>query len=589
MEANVNTPSILDVVQQFNKLTVDDYQRTYAWTKDEIDEFFADLKETAATGEPHFFGTLILQSSDAGTAAVVDGQQRLTTTYVTVAALRDAALRLGSDVIHEPGKLPIYVAQEAWSFLIPSNDPTVPRFQSNRFLRKLLLETVLPLPDAQERVPDKDVQITLKFRKCVKHIRELIREDLEKIDTQEAKLLRIHSLLTSLLKKFLVLRVVTDDMNESLEIFLTLNNRGLPLGPSDLVRGEIMSARSTGLDERAQQKLHAKIFEEWKVIADNVEEPEVFLRHYLVATGKNKVTKKKVVENVMDRIKNPSGEKSVQLATDFWKDLIDASETYSRIMKPGYDTDMNYNLYILNGLLKSHRIFMLALLRSDAEENDIEVATRLLYVLCFRYIMSGSNAQKLEDFFQSLCIAISEGARMSDIHKLLRAKIDEANEKLDVEKYLKTEGDSGFIGKAILHGINRKFTPGALAFPLDSKIHLEHIAPQSETPEWVATLYSGNTELYEDYEDQIGEIGNLTLLDFKLNLEAQQKSFGEKKVKYDDSVIKITRDLLTLESWRQEEIEARTEWVAEMFEKIWHSTPESGQLATFPIWFASRS
>jgi hypothetical protein len=45
---------------------------------------------------------------------------------------------------------------------------------------------VLPLPDAQERVPDKDVQITLKFRKAVKHIRELIREDLEKVDTQEA-------------------------------------------------------------------------------------------------------------------------------------------------------------------------------------------------------------------------------------------------------------------------------------------------------------------------------------------------------------------------------------------------------------------
>ena len=113
MEANTNTPSILDVVKSFTKLTVDDYQRSYAWEKDQIEGFFADLHETAATGDPHFFGTLILQTTGVGKAAVVDGQQRMTTTYVMVAALRDAALRLDSSVINEPGKLPIYVAQEA--------------------------------------------------------------------------------------------------------------------------------------------------------------------------------------------------------------------------------------------------------------------------------------------------------------------------------------------------------------------------------------------------------------------------------------------------------------------------------------------
>jgi hypothetical protein len=49
MEANANTPTLFDVVKQFKEIKVDDYQRTYAWQKDQIDEFFDDLKESVAT------------------------------------------------------------------------------------------------------------------------------------------------------------------------------------------------------------------------------------------------------------------------------------------------------------------------------------------------------------------------------------------------------------------------------------------------------------------------------------------------------------------------------------------------------------
>jgi hypothetical protein len=579
----MSTKSILEVVSQFDRLIVEDYQRTYSWEKDEIDDFFIDLKDVAITAEPHFFGTLIMQSGDDGKASVVDGQQRLTTTYLTVAALRDAALRLDSDVIAETGKLPIYVSQEAWSFLLPANDPAVPRFLSNKFLRTILMECVLPVPANQASIPDRDTQITLKFRKAIKQIRTLVRDDIDKYDGNEEKLKRIHSLLNSLLRKFMVLSVVTETINESLEIFLTLNNRGLPLGPSDLVRGEVMSVRGIGLDDKSQRKLHSRIFDEWRSIAENVDEPEVFLRHYLVATGRVKVTKKKVVESVLNRIKNSHGERSPELAEAFWKDLYLASETYSRIIRSGYENELGYQLYILNGLLKSHRIFLLGLLRSDASEEDIKVAVRLLYVLCFRYIMAGRNAQQLEDFFQGLCIEMKDGASMAEINRQIRELIEGIS--FDLEKYLKGQVETGYIGRAILHGINRKLAPSSLQFPLDGKLHLEHIAPKSETDEWVATVFSGREDLYDDYEDTISEIGNLTLLDEKLNLEAQQKPFGLKKEKYEVSGLEISRHLTKVDHWRQEEIEARTTWIAECFNIIWHATPSSGTLKKFADWY----
>jgi hypothetical protein len=574
---------LFSVITEYDLLYVEDYQRTYAWTKDEIDEFFSDLKETAASGETHFFGTLILQSDGEKTASVVDGQQRLTTSYITIAAFRDAVSKLGSDRIAEPGRIPVHVASQSWEFLVANGDPSTPRFTSNRFIKPLFFDHIIPMPDDQLVIPDRGNPLTLNFRKAVKHVRELVRAELERIDGQDAKLRYIHLLQESLLKKFLVLHVSTRSMNESLEIFLTLNNRGVALGPSDLVRGEVMSARSIGLTEPQQKALHGQIFEEWSTISENVEDPETFLRHYLVATDVHKVTKKKVVDFVSKRIKNPSGDRSPALAEEFWSDLIAASHQYQRIIAPGTATDSGYHLTALQGFTKSHRIFMIGLYRSSATQQEFDKAVRLLYVLCFRYHMAGLNAQQLEDFFQLRCNEMRNGEPISYVLQMLKEKIETI--EFNLVRYLKYEGDSGFIGKAILHAINRIEAPRAdNANTISGKIHLEHIAPQTPTDAWKAELFSGNTELYEDYESVISAIGNLTLLDSRLNIEAQQKPKNEKNIIYGDSNYKITRDLTSNPQWRQEHVENRTEWVAEMFEHIFSVEENRDEVVSYPNW-----
>lgn len=574
---------LFSVITEYDTLYVEDYQRTYAWTKDEIDEFFSDLKETAASGETHFFGTLILQSDGDKAASVVDGQQRLTTSYITIAAFRDVVSKLGSDQIIEPGRIPVHVASQSWEFLVANGDPSTPRFTSNRFIRPLLFDHVVPMPDEQIAIPERGNPLTLNFRKAVKHVRELVRAEVERIDGSDAKLRYIHLLQESLLKKFLVLHVSTKSMNESLEIFLTLNNRGVALGPSDLVRGDVMSARSIGLTEPQQRALHGQIFEEWSTISENVEDPETFLRHYLVATDVHKVTKKKVVDFVSKRIKNASGERSPDLAEEFWSDLIAASHQYQRIISPGTGTDSGYHLTTLHGFTKSHRIFMIGLYRSNATQAEFDEAVRLLYVLCFRYHMAGLNAQQLEDFFQLRCNDMRNGEPISYVISLLKEKIETI--EFNVLRYLKNEGDSGFIGKAILHAINRREAPRAdNANTISGKIHLEHIAPQTPTDPWKADLFSGKTELYDDYESVVSAIGNLTLLDSRLNIDAQQKPKNEKNVHYGDSNYKITRDLTLNPHWRLEHIENRTEWVAEMFEHIWSVDPKLEEVVPYPNW-----
>jgi hypothetical protein len=584
MSANESkTPNLLEIIQQWQKISVDDYQRTYAWSKDEIEELFEDLRDTAKSGSRHFFGTLIWQSKDGRVATLVDGQQRMTTVFLIVAALRDELIKLGKDTIEPavPGELPTYVLQKAWQFLVPGTDTADHRFVSNRFLRKTLAESVMVVPEKQVKLKDKDTQITLAFRKAVKAVRALVNEDLSGFELTDQKVQRINLLLDTIQKKFEVLSVVTHNLSDSLEIFLTLNNRGVPLGPSDLVRGDIMGALGNEGSDAEIAKIHRQVFEEWRDISDNVVEPEVFLRHYLVSTGTEKVQKKKVFDTVSKRIRGTDSADKRAKAQAFWDDLISASEIYHNVITPKMGGTCQYHLQMLNGLLKSHRIFAMTLLKERISPADRDETVRLLYILCFRWVMSGGNAQKLEDFFQKLSTDLREGASIDQIQESLSAK---AVIDFDVKGYLQEEGDSGFVGKAILHSINAALAPGANEVALNSSLHLEHIAPQTETDTWVHDLFEGDSSKADQYGGMISEIGNLTLLDFKLNMKAKQQAFESKKEKYKISTMFITDDLENIDRWTYKEIQARTQWVTDMFELIFNVEPADGDILSFSEW-----
>lgn len=584
MEANENTPTLFDVVKQYQKIEVDDYQRTYAWTKDEIEELFSDLKQCISDGDHHFFGTLILQAKDNSLATIVDGQQRLTTVFILVAALRDEILRLGIDTIQadQPGHRPIRVIDKTWNFLYPGDDLNVYRFHSNRFLRDIMQKSVIATPDAQQKLPERDSNLTLAFRKAIKTIRTLVANDLQSQDSKEQRLLRINAMLDAIMERFIVLRVKTTSMSESLEIFLTLNNRGLPLGPSDLVRGIVMSALGHAESEREQSRLHGRIFEEWKDISDNVREPEVFLRHYLVANSREKIQKKKVFDKVRDTLQDGSPDGRKLKARAFWDDLTEASEVYAQLIAPTMGGETQYRLELLDGLMKSHRIFLLTVLRSNLQDTDRDDLVLLTSILAFRWVMSGGNAQKLEDFFQKAGADLREFGDISKLKSSLEFEIK--NIDFDVEKYLREEGDSSFVGRALLHAVNRHLTHGANPIALNGNLHLEHIAPQAPTPEWQSTVFSGNKEMFEDYDNLISELGNLTLLDVKLNLQAKRLPFDQKKSKYSRSTMMVTRDLVSIPKWTESEIQSRTKWLSEMFEAIWPKPGVVTPVIHFPDW-----
>src|SRR3712207_2209217 len=74
-----------------NEYRVPVYQRSYAWEEVEIADYWEDLNDALDAGEPDYFlGTLVLTPDpDGNRLTVIDGQQRLATTSLLFAALRD--------------------------------------------------------------------------------------------------------------------------------------------------------------------------------------------------------------------------------------------------------------------------------------------------------------------------------------------------------------------------------------------------------------------------------------------------------------------------------------------------------------------
>lgn len=89
---------------------IPDYQRPYAWGKDEALQLLDDLQSALDrdTDEPYFLGSVVLvKEKGVPDAEVIDGQQRLTTLTILLAVLRDLATvpTLSTDIqkfIEEP-------------------------------------------------------------------------------------------------------------------------------------------------------------------------------------------------------------------------------------------------------------------------------------------------------------------------------------------------------------------------------------------------------------------------------------------------------------------------------------------------------
>lgn len=609
--------NIAQLIATNERLVVPDFQRNYSWELSQVDDLYRDISLTTANQDSHFLGSVILLREQAqgspGELEIVDGQQRLTTIFVLVAAIRDIAVSLPIDQV--PGVengAPLNPAFSAQSILgiQDSEGRTFSRFVAHPMIASTVETSVFPYPtNARPKLKGKDFKYTLALRKAVKRLNELVSTDLAELQDDEERVKHLYRLLETIKHRLKILNVHSDSSSEAYEIFMTLNSRGLPLGPSDLVKSEIFKHLTKGLVGSELDAKTATLTSEWKSILTNLDDGDVdqFLRHYMVSLLGSQLTSKKVFEKVRDFI-NKEGVGPVEQSQKLFKELLINSKIYKYLLdcdSPDIQGE-EPSLQLLKEVSASYRIFGLVVLDSRIalkKEERVELL-RLCEVVVLRWVLAGENAQVLENNLASQSKDLRDGVGYSTVAAKLKTWVKDDD---TVARRFSEPVEDPSLVRAVLYRINKRWDVNHMIGFDPKKMHVEHIAPDTANSHWLDVLVpdaSGPERLVE-YENITEFWGNKTILDAKINQEVKQKPFSVKREGFDellangttkhhkgykDSPLDVTSDLANQQGeWSRELIHLRGDWILECFLKIWSNESKPESVRTFSQWLQARS
>lgn len=230
-----------------NTLTVPIYQRSYAWETEHIKDLFEDLANAIADGdEEYFLGSIVVTKNKDSTLEVVDGQQRLTTTTILIAAIRDYFF------INKDLQAVTEIERQYLSSVHMRTRENIPKLRLNEYDHDYFVKRVLSLPNSDERkvVPLRDSHRNIDQAAILaaKHVRDIVQPYR---DTD--KTARLLDWLEFLKDKARVIWVTVPDDQNAFVIFETLNDRGADLSIADLLKNYLFRLAGDRIGE-AQQR-----------------------------------------------------------------------------------------------------------------------------------------------------------------------------------------------------------------------------------------------------------------------------------------------------------------------------------------------
>lgn len=207
---------------------VPEFQREYAWQKDEYIEFWGDLH--ASLGDESYFLGLVILTAGEDRMQVVDGQQRLLTITLLAAALRHEAIR------HRRRGLADQIETTFLKILDYDSDDYVERISlsdpSDNSTLQRIASSDADLSDPQPP----GVGISARLLDAYTYLLEQVQEDLA-----EDPFRRL-SLWTQFLTNRLYFAVfVHPDPGAAYRVFEVINTRGRELTTADLLKNYLLS------------------------------------------------------------------------------------------------------------------------------------------------------------------------------------------------------------------------------------------------------------------------------------------------------------------------------------------------------------
>lgn len=557
------------------------YQRPYSWTTEEVDQLWDDL--TTHMDSEHFMGSVVLNEETRLRPQVIDGQQRLTTLMVLLGLIRDEYERIGSKYAGRP--------QQLLTADMYTHGEDRFKMRLGEVNRAVFREFVL-FPKGEEGRREwsdksalpKDVQVKNDFLfGNAQRLRKLMLDDYLGVADGPERVALLLSLEEKLSQRLLFVVIRVGSVDDAFLLFETLNDRGLQLGAADLVKSHLLSRIES---ENGKGKV-AEAAQEWAELVDLLRGADIgrFLRYFLLMYYP-KVQMDRVFKLFKENLKESTAEGMLG-------HLKTMARYYGEFEQPSLITEPQIRdvLEDLNDLRVPTTYVVLLPARHaliDQPEQFVRIG-RLAEVLAYRWTtITNKNAQQLESIFQEAGSRfVDDGANGFD--DAIKKLIDAMPSSLEfVDSFRTKRMGTQYVARYTLRRIEEALSP-ELEWNLKSpsKVHIEHIMPQSLSQPWHEAL---GEHAVERHGEAVSKWGNLTLLAEKLNREARDSSFEAKKKIYSGppgSAIKMTGLLQEEDRWGPDEIDARQRWLAEVADQLWSvegaADPRTVKVPAYPF------
>lgn len=525
------------------------YQRNYTWSAErEVKQYLNDLSRVLnGDYNNHFMGILIYLEKPIDFASrelsVIDGQQRLTTTFLTIYAIREMFKNNSElDRVH----------QLDGQYLTNPYHKDKIKYK----LKPLVADDDVYRCIVEDRLSDNENEQSLIYRNYV-----YIRSYLEGL---VANGYTANDILLALDKLYVVCVPISEEDNAQ-KIFESINATGVKLTAADLIRNFLLM----NLDSDTQDKFYAQY---WRKIEENIsmdsKDLEMFFRMYLAIKTYTLVPKNAVYRSFVEWVENKKISNDV-----LFKDLLDYAKIYHSISSaPTESLDKALRVAItdfrkiksdlpVSIIIEFYRLYNTGIIKADVLGQLIQAINAYL----IRRNICDMDSQNISKLFPAILRRVIEKCEGNYINIVAILNQEMVGNNAGTSgSYMPTDAQmhdalfsANVYGRPTLRIILDRLELSNNPAPVDlSALSIEHLMPQTPTEEWLEELDVDE----EKYMANLHRLGNLTLAAKPDNSAMSNQLWDYKnEILKSTAHLKMNMELLSIPKWTIKCIDDRTE------------------------------
>lgn len=532
------------------------YQRPYSWTEDQTRDLFNDLHDfyvDESVEDQYFLGSIVLvKEDDKPHSEVIDGQQRLTTLTILLAALTSKLTGENradfKNYIIEPGR-----ASQGISSKPRLQLRKIDRDFFRMYVQELNFDKLFALnPDSLPTEAQRNILFNSK----------LLMDFLNANFSSEDELVNFGAFLV---QRCLLIVVSTPTEQSAFRIFSVMNNRGMDLLVTDIFKADIIGAVTPDKQQDYNEK-----WESLEIQLGRSGFNDLFghIRMIRMKAKAKKSLQEEFYKSVLPDITSA-------IAIDFIDNTLEPFAiaydviSNSRYVSPVNADGVNRILRWLNRIDNSDwlPVAMLYYVKHKSEPSLLQqFFCKLERLAAYMRISSTDVSHRIDRYARVLMdLEIPDITGFGSAIELTASEITDFITRLNSDVYKMTSNKRNYL---ILR-LDSFVSDGSAYY--DSKLlTIEHVLPQTVTP---GSQWEKDWPDVTEREKWLHKLGNILPLSKRKNSQAQNYEFPIKKEKYFKtkgvSAFALTTQVLSYNEWTPAIVQKRQSELIEVCKKNW--------------------